>query len=83
MTAIVGETLKFICISTTRVQWNFEGNSLPPNAVATTSTFNNILTIRIVRTENEGIYSCSGLDEHSKKFEENAKLTVAGKTVKY
>ena len=57
--AIVGETVKFICLSNSSVNWSFNGKGLPQNSIVPEPKFpQNRLTISVVKMENEGTYTC-------------------------
>ena len=78
----LGETVRFRCYGNTTMRWTFNGQQLPSNAELSKSELGSqrsVLYITRVRLENSGIYTCYGLDEYSKPFEENGKLIVYGK----
>ena len=75
-TAIVGDRVKFTCISETVAKWSFENNLLFNAEISTYPGVDNThVILDNVQLENAGTYSCVGKYDFN-HFEESAVLDV-------
>ena len=78
--AVLGETVIFTCISTTKVVWRFNERRLPQNTAINREPGTAIHTLAIirVRSTNSGFYSCQAEEEQYIIFEDEGILQVKG-----
>ncbi len=83
ISASLGENVHFICKSVSKVHWIFNRGFLPNRTSTLTVIGNqnlNVLNIRDIGLEHEGIYSCIGenIGIHKKIFQSSGYLQVVG-----
>ena len=84
ITAVVGQTVQFKCLSRQHVIWKFNNGHLPlqSNVKISYNSYaaEHILTFHRVRRENEGVYDCEGeVFNNSVGFYATAHLSVKSK----
>ena len=76
----MGQTVEFVCVNTLKESWKFREGSLPLNAVKYrhTGSKDSRLEISNVQMDNDGNYTCLGVTEDRKHFEDIGTLIVTG-----
>ena len=74
----VGDDAVIHCNAFGKVKWLFNNGALPPNSFYEVGhgKSSHTLTIKSVRTDNSGIYSCQG-DHLRRNFQEDVQLIVS------
>lgn len=77
----VGDTVTFLCLSSSRVTWKFGSEALPNNAETIENMDENsyYLKIKCVKYINAGVYTCYGLKSPNLLFISYGMLAVNSK----
>ena len=77
--AVPGETVKYTCLSGSRVIWKFDNTDLPTNAFPSNESDENhlkVLQIYNVQIHNAGTYMCMGKINKKRYFEAHGVLHI-------
>ena len=72
----LGVDVHFICLSQSKVYWQYDGNVLPRNAEIMSKGHK--LRIREVQYRNRGYYECEGITDEGERFKSRGLLKVFG-----
>jgi len=73
----LGDIMQIVC-SGEKTEWLFNNGSLPSNSRLLLNSRKSFLTLRDIKLENEGSYTCLSMKSSTTALEDNAIIRVIG-----